>query len=112
MDFFLGVQFHFTIGLNKISGEFETMTPIDYRNGKATDYKLIDASMQPSIEGATFIDLATVNGELPEFQKNDKLLLVCSKGKRAYLLQNRLKYFGYSNTLVLEGGTTFNEIDI
>ena len=38
----------------------------------------------------------------------EKLLLVCSKGKRAYLLQNRLKYYGYTNTKVLEGGTLFN----
>jgi hypothetical protein len=26
------------------------------------------------------------------------------------MLQNRLKHFGYTNTLVLEGGTTFNEL--
>jgi len=40
-----------------------------------------------------------------------KLLLVCDKGKRAYLLQQRLKAFGYTNTLVLEGGTIFNELE-
>ena len=38
---------------------------------------------------------------------DDKLLLVCTKGKRAYLLQNRLKHYGYTNTLVLEGGSNF-----
>ena len=32
------------------------------------------------------------------------------KGKRAYMTQNRLKFYGYTNTRVLEGGTTFNEI--
>ena len=26
------------------------------------------------------------------------------------MTQNRLKYYGYTNTRVLEGGTTFNEI--
>ena len=97
--------------LNKISGEFATITPTAYQNGEASEYKIIDASIQPSIEGTTFIDLTKVNGELPEFKKDDKLLLICSKGKRAYLLQNRLKYFGYMNTLVLEGGTVFNEIN-
>lgn len=96
--------------LNKINGEFETITPLDYKNGEANGYKMIDASIQPSITQADYIDLTKVNGELPEYKKDDKLLLVCSKGKRAYLLQNRLKYFGYTNTLVLEGGTTFNEI--
>lgn len=34
------------------------------------------------------------------------------EGKRAYLLQNRLKYYGYTNTKVLEGGTTFNGTEL
>ncbi|MFA6849263.1 MAG: FAD-dependent oxidoreductase [Selenomonadaceae bacterium] len=96
--------------LNKINGEFKTITPTEYKNDKASEYTIIDASIQPSIEGAAYIDLSKVNGELAEFNKDDKLLLICTKGKRAYLLQNRLKYFGYTNTLVLEGGTIFNEI--
>ena len=45
---------------------------------------------------------------MPGFGKEEKLLLVCAKGKRAYMVQNRLKYYGYTNTRVLEGGTTFN----
>lgn len=98
--------------LNKISGAFETITPAAYAAGEAEGYKIIDASLSPSIEGAPYVDLTKVNGELPEFAKYEKLLLVCTKGKRAYMLQNRLKYFGYTNTLVLEGGTTFNEVAI
>jgi NADPH-dependent 2,4-dienoyl-CoA reductase/sulfur reductase-like enzyme/rhodanese-related sulfurtransferase len=96
--------------LNKISGAFETITPISFALGVAEGYKIIDASLNPSIESAPFVDLTKVNGELPELAKDEKLILVCAKGKRAYMLQNRLKYFGYTNTLVLEGGTTFNEI--
>lgn len=98
--------------LNKISGEFETITPAAYANGEAKDYKVIDASISPSIDGADYVDLTKVAGELPELSKDEKLLLVCTKGKRAYMLQNRLKHFGYTNTLVLEGGTTFNEVTI
>ena len=64
--------------------------------------------MSPSIEGVDFLDLANVNGVQPQYAVDDKLLLVCAKGKRAYMLQNRLKYYGYTNTKVLEGGTTFN----
>jgi len=96
--------------LNKLNGEFNTITPAEYQNGAAEGYTLIDASMQPSITSATFVDLTKVNGELPAFKKDENLLLVCAKGKRAYFLQNRLKYYGYTNTLVLEGGTTFNEL--
>ncbi|NLL91067.1 MAG: FAD-dependent oxidoreductase [Ruminococcaceae bacterium] len=98
--------------LNKLSGAFETITPVAYANGEAEDYKVIDASINPSIAGATYVDLAKVDGELPEYAKDEKLLLVCTKGKRAYMLQNRLKYFGYTDTLVLEGGATVSDIKI
>lgn len=98
--------------LNKISGTFETITPTAYANGVANDYKLIDSSISPSIDGAPYVDLTKVNGELSGFAKDEKLLLACAKGKRAYMLQNRLKHFGYTNTLVLEGGTTFNQVTI
>lgn len=94
--------------LNKIHGVLHSMPPQEYKKGMASDYKIIDASRQPTINGAYYLDLAKVNGEVEGLEKEDKLLLVCTKGKRAYLLQNRLKYYGYTNTLVLEGGTAFN----
>lgn len=98
--------------LNKISGAFNTITPADYMAGKADGYKLIDASITPSITGAPYIDLTKVTGKIADHSLDDKLLLVCAKGKRAYLLQNRLKHYGYTNTLVLEGGSTFNSINL
>lgn len=98
--------------LNKIEGRFETITPAAYLKGQAKDYKVIDTSASPSIDGAHYVDLTKVHKELPELAKDEKLLLVCTKGKRAYMLQNRLKHYGYTKTLVLEGGTTFNEITI
>jgi NADPH-dependent 2,4-dienoyl-CoA reductase/sulfur reductase-like enzyme len=96
--------------LNKISGNLNSITPYDFINGKKEGYKIIDASITPSLKGVPYIDLSKVNGELPEYGKDEKLLLVCSKGKRAYMLQNRLKHFGYTNTLVLEGGTILNKV--
>lgn len=97
--------------LNKINGDFITVTPAAYKRGEYSDYKIIDASLKPSIESAKYVDLTKVNGEVDGLNKEDKLLLVCTKGKRAYLLQNRLRFYGYTNTLVLEGGTTFNHIE-
>jgi NADPH-dependent 2,4-dienoyl-CoA reductase/sulfur reductase-like enzyme/rhodanese-related sulfurtransferase len=96
--------------LNKINGEIQSITPREYSEGRAEGYKVVDASSRPSIAGAAFIDLSKVHDELPQFDKDEKLLLVCTKGKRAYMLQKRLKGFGYTNTLVLEGGTFFNEL--
>ncbi len=98
--------------LNKINGEIDSLTPREYLEGKAEGYKIIDASINPSIAGVPYIDLAKVHGELSQFDKDEKLLLVCTKGKRAYMLQKRLKNFGYTKTLVLEGGTTFNELSL
>lgn len=63
------------------------------------------------MQSAEYLDLTKVNGEVDGLNKDDKLLLVCAKGKRAYMLQNRLKFYGYKNTLVLEGGLTFNHIE-
>ena len=42
---------------------------------------------------------------------DDKILLVCNKGKQAYLVQNRLKFYGYTNTKVLEGGAAATEVE-
>lgn len=98
--------------LNKISGEFSTITPLEYKTNKPEGYQVIDASMTPSIPGTSYIDLSKVSGPVDGYDLDAKLLLVCSKGKRAYLLQNRLKHYGYTNTLVLEGGSTFSEVEL
>lgn len=98
--------------LNKIQGKFDTFTPKEYENGEALGYKIIDACLAPSIEGASYVDLTSVNGPLNDLDKEDKILLVCNRGKRAYLLQNRLKFYGYKNTKVLEGGITFNQVTV
>lgn len=97
--------------LNKLNGEFETVTPADFSKEKAEGFKLIDASLSPSIDGAQYLDLAKIKGEVDGLGRDEKLLLVCAKGKRAYMLQKRLKHFGYTNTKVLEGGTTFNDLE-
>lgn len=98
--------------LNKLDGTLVSMTPAEYAEGKADDYRVIDAGLQPSIQGADYVNLTEVNGELPGIAKDEKLLLVCAKGKRAYFLQNRLRHFGYTNTVVLEGSTFFNDVRV
>lgn len=95
---------------NKISGAFETFTPAEYSAGAAKGYRVIDVQPEPKIFGAQWVDLGKVNGEIDGIAKDEKLLLVCARGKRGYFLQNRLKHFGYTNTRVLEGGETFNTV--
>ena len=97
---------------NKITGAFETFTPAEYLAGKAKDYRVIDVQPSPGIFGADWLDLGKVNGEVDGIKKDEKLLLVCTKGKRGYFLQNRLKCYGYTNTKVLEGGAFFNNVHV
>ena len=97
--------------MNKINGNFESFTPAEYAAGAAEGYKVVDACLTPSIEGAPYVELTTVEGPVEGLDPQEKLLLVCNKGKRAYLLQNRLKFYGYRHTKVLEGGITFSDVE-
>ena len=97
--------------MNKIQGNFETFTPAEYAAGAAEGYRVVDGCLVPSIEGAPYVELTNVDGPVKGLDPEEKLLLVCNKGKRAYLLQNRLKFYGYKNTRVLEGGITFNDVE-
>ena len=98
--------------LNKINGNLVSMTPAEYAAGKAKDYKVVDVGLAPSIRGAVYVDLSKVNGEIEGLDKDEKLLLVCAKGKRGYFLQNRLRSYGYKNTMVLEGAQFFNDVKV
>lgn len=97
---------------NKLDGALQSMTPAEFAAGKAEGYTIIDTNQQPSIRGAKYIDLPSVNAPLPGIAKDEKMLLVCARGRRAYFLQNRLKALGYQNTLVLEGATFFNDVRV
>ena len=97
---------------NKMRGDFETFTPVEYLEGKAKDYRVIDVQPSAKIFGADWVDLGKVSGEIDGIGKDEKLLLVCARGKRGYFLQNRLKYYGYTNTKVLEGGAFFNTVKV
>lgn len=97
---------------NKLSGEYESFTPAEYLAGKAKGYKVIDVSPAPAIPGAKWVDLTEVNAPIDGLNQDEKLLLVCTRGKRAYFLQNRLKALGYTATRALEGGLTVNNVKV
>ena len=97
--------------LNKLDGALESITPAEYAAGAAEGYEIIDCAQAPALPGRRYLNLPDIKGEVPGLAKDAKLLLVCTKGKRAYLVQNRLKYYGYTNTRVLEGGATFTEFE-
>ena len=97
---------------NKLEGRFETFTPAEYAAGAAKGYRVIDVQPEARIPGATWVDLSKVTGPVEGLEPDEKLLLVCTKGKRGYFLQNRLKAYGYTNTRVLEGGAFINTVKV
>lgn len=98
--------------LNKLDGVLTSITPAEYLAGAAEGRRVLDVGLTPSIRGAAYIDLTKVDGPIEGIAKDEKLLLVCAKGKRAYFLQNRLKHFGYTDTLVLEGGVFVSDVKV
>lgn len=94
--------------LNKIDGDVKTLRYEEFLENQES-YKLADVNKTPQLEGVTYIDLAQLNGKLDGFELDDKILLVCARGKRAYLAYNRMKHFGYKDVQVLEGGLALNK---
>lgn len=93
--------------LNKLDGAVKIVRYNDFIENQE-DYKLADVNKTSQLEGIPFIDLATLNGKLDGFDYDDKILLVCARGKRAYLAYNRMKHFGYKDVQILEGGLALN----
>ena len=101
------LQHAVNILLNKLNGELDSMTAAEYAE-EGENYRIVDAGITPSLHGYPYVDLNSLDGPADGLGRNEKLLLVCFKGKRAYLVQNRLKAYGYTDTKVLEGGMTFH----
>ena len=99
-----------TVLANKLAGKIQSFTPAEYAEGKAKDYRVVDAHLQPKLPGLSYFDLNNPEESAKQFGKDEKLLLVCAKGKRAYLSQIKLRALGYTNAMVLEGGSEFNVI--
>ena len=97
--------------INKLGGAMDSITPAEYAAGAAEGWTVIDCAQKPSLPEKRYLDFAGISGEVSGLGRDEPLLLVCTKGRRAYLAQNRLKYYGYTNTKVLEGGTTFTEME-
>ncbi len=96
--------------INKLDGVMDSISPAEFEAGAADGYELIDCSLTPALPGKRYLDFTQIAGEIDGLGKEDRLLLICNRGRRAYLTQNRMKHYGYINTKVLEGGTIFTEI--
>ena len=97
---------------NKLDGILDSMTPAEYMNGAAKGYTIVDALSIQAIPNAKWMPIEKLNTSIEGVDKDAKLLLVCRRGRSAYMLQNRLKALGFKNTKVLEGGTTVTPVKV
>ena len=67
------------IMLNKLCGDYVTMTPAEFNDGKAEGWRIIDTSQIPALNGETYVDLTQVNGDVPGLGKDEKLLWSATK---------------------------------
>lgn len=94
--------------INKIEGEVELITYDEFLKDMEL-YKIVDAGKTQQLEDAKFVNLSKINGKIDGLEYDDKILLVCARGKRAYMTYNRMKHYGYKDIKVLEGGTALNK---
>lgn len=94
--------------LNKINGELNTITYDEFIKNQDL-YKIIDSGKVQKLEDTKFVNLTNINGKIDGLEYDDKILLVCARGKRAYMTYNRMKYYGYKDVKVLEGGIALNK---
>ncbi|WP_122638455.1 FAD-dependent oxidoreductase [Romboutsia sp. Marseille-P6047] len=94
--------------LNKI---YESVNIIKFEDfiENQDSYKVVDVNKAPSIEDAMYVNLTDIDGKVDGLEYDDKILLVCQRGKRAYLTYNRMEYYGYKNLSILEGGLSLNK---
>ncbi|MDD7271448.1 MAG: FAD-dependent oxidoreductase [Spirochaetales bacterium] len=97
---------------NKINGTLDSFTPYEYLMGKANGYKVIDVNNAPTILGAIFAPFDKLEEVFKDTPKDEKLLLVCARGRKSYLVQNRLKAMGFTATKSLEGGVSLNDVKV
>lgn len=97
---------------NKMTGAMVSMTPAEYANGGADGCMVVDLGKVPAIDGAVYVDMNDVKPGFDGLPKDRPLLLVCTRGRRAYMTQVKLRALGYEDTKVLEGGLTFNTVEL
>ena len=97
---------------NKINGVLDSFTPYEYMMGKAKGYTVVDVNNTPTIPGAKFASFDKLEEIFKDTPKDAKLLLVCARGRKSYLVQNRMKAMGFTATKSLEGGVNLNDVKV
>ena len=94
--------------LNKIYEDVNIIKFEDFIENQDS-YKVVDVNKSHTLEDAMYVDLTKIDEKIDGLEYDDKILLVCQRGKRAYLTYNIMKYYGYKNLSILEGGLSLNK---
>ena len=94
--------------LNKIYEDVNIIKFEDFIENQDS-YKVVDVNKSHTLEDAMYVDLNKIDEKIDGLEYDDKILLVCQRGKRAYLTYNIMKYYGYKNLSILEGGLSLNK---
>ncbi len=98
--------------INKMNDKIQTVTPSEFKSLNLSEYKVVDINSPSTVEGAEAFTLAEITDDFDSYPKDEKMVLLCNKGRKAFLAQNKLEKLGYENTKVLEGGIVFTDVEL
>lgn len=96
--------------LNKIQGKLDGVVGNAYRHLPENTLYL-DVMKSATLRQFQSMPVKTIHGPIESVEKDRTIALLCEKGKQGYLAQRKLKDYGYTHTVVLEGGVVFHGIE-
>lgn len=96
--------------LNKIQGKLVGVSGSAFLQLPA-DTLYLDVMKTATLRQFQSMPVKTIHGPLEDVEKDRTIALLCEKGKQGYLAQRRLMDYGYTHTVVLEGGAIFQRIE-
>ena len=98
---------------NKLEGKVSGINPLEvFKN--IDSYFLLDVRRDEEVEewsllGAVHIENINLKARLGEINKDEKIVVICKRGIRAYNMARLLMAEGFSDVSIMDGGTVFAE---
>ncbi len=96
--------------LNKLQGKFVGIDGEGFHK-LPEDTLCLDVMKTATLRQYRSMPVKTIHGPIPGVDFKQPIVLLCEKGKQGYLAQRKLREYGYENTVVLEGGVEFYNIE-
>lgn len=96
--------------LNKVQGKLDGVAGNAFEQLPG-DTLYLDVMKTATLRQFQSMPVKTIHGPIDGIEKDRTIALLCEKGKQGYLAQRKLKDYGYTHTVVLEGGVAFHKIE-